>query len=208
MRDIVAPLPAPLRSLLFRHAELVKFAIVGGTCFVIDTGIFVGLKSTILEAKPVTAKVISTVIATVISYVLSRQWSFRTRGGRVPHFEVVLFFLVSAIGVGLTSAPLWISRYGMHLEVPHVSRLVQEIADFVSAQIIGTLIAMAFRWWAFRRFVFPEAGVRSRGRTAQEEIDLTAAELLGDPWPFIDDEPTDELDTDVETSTADIAPYR
>jgi hypothetical protein len=41
-----------------------------------------------------------------------------------------------------------------------VSLLTQEIADFVSGQIIGVLAGMAFRWWAFRRFVFPDEGVR------------------------------------------------
>jgi hypothetical protein len=41
-----------------------------------------------------------------------------------------------------------------------VSLLTQEIADFVSGQILGTLVGMAFRWWAFRRFVFPDENVR------------------------------------------------
>jgi len=34
------------------------------------------------------------------------------------------------------------------------------MADFVSGQIVGTLVGMAFRWWAFRRFVFPHKDVR------------------------------------------------
>ena len=41
-----------------------------------------------------------------------------------------------------------------------MSLLTQEIADFVSGQIVGTLVGMAFRWWAFRRFVFPDKNVR------------------------------------------------
>jgi hypothetical protein len=57
--------------------------------------------------------------------------------------------------VVIATVPLWVSRYGLDLRTPLVSRPVQELADFVSAQVVGTLLAMAFRWWALRRFVFP-----------------------------------------------------
>jgi putative flippase GtrA len=204
----LAILPKTLVDLLRRHHELLKFAVVGGTTFVIDTTIFLVLKSTVLESKPVTAKVIGTTVATIVSYVLNREWSFRTRGGRANHHEALLFFLISAVGVAVTSVPLWVSRYGLHLETPYVSRFTQEVADFVSAQIIGTLIAMAFRWWAFRRFVFPHADARPRATAPSEEderdldeLDLGAAELLGDPWPSMDGMSTsdrDLLDSDTE----------
>jgi putative flippase GtrA len=194
-------LPNPLRQRLLHHRELLKFAMVGGTAFVVDTAIFIGLKDTVLSSKPVTAKVISTLVATIVSYILNREWSFRTRGGRERHHEAGLFFLVSAIGLVLTSAPLWLSRYGLHLETPYVSRLAMEVADFVSAQIIGTLVAMAFRWWAFRRFVFPHADARSRtGARRELDVDEIAADMLGDPWPF-EEEPDDILDADTDELT-------
>ena len=67
------------------------------------------------------------------------------------------------------TAPLAVSRYVLDLKVPGVSLLTQEIADFVSGQIIGVLVGMAFRWWAFRRFVFPHEDVRRQvPRTARE----------------------------------------
>jgi putative flippase GtrA len=160
---VLARVPEPLRRILIRHRELLKFAIVGGTTFVIDNGIWYFLKLTVLEAKPVTAKIIAIIIATIVSYVLNREWSFRTRGGRERHHEAALFFVFSGIGVGLNSLPLYISRYWLDLEIPHVSRFVQEFADFASGSIIGMLLAMFFRFWAFRRWVFPdELGKRRR----------------------------------------------
>ncbi|MEV1202289.1 GtrA family protein [Microbispora rosea] len=151
-----------------KHRELLKFAVVGGTSFLVDNTVFYGLKLTILEPKPVTAKVIAVLVATIASYVLSREWSFRTRGGRERHHEAALFFLVSGVGLVLSSVPLWISRYVFLLETPDVSLITQEIADFVSAQVIGTLIAAAFRFWAFRRWVFPHEEARpGRIRLAQ-----------------------------------------
>lgn len=154
--------PEPLRSVLFKHRELLKFAVVGGICFVVTVAVNYALKLTILNNKPVTALIFAVVIATIVSYVLNREWSFRTRGGRERHHEAALFFLFSGIGVGLNSMPLWVSRYLLDLEVPHVSRLVQEIADFSSGLILGTLLAMVFRLWAFKKWVFPQAGARPR----------------------------------------------
>ncbi|GAA3843293.1 GtrA family protein [Saccharothrix violaceirubra] len=162
VENVVRRLPEPLRSLALKHRELLKFAVVGGICFVIDTVIFFVLKTTVLADKPVTAKIIATLVATIVSYVLNREWSFKTRGGREKHHEAALFFLVNGIGIVLNSVPLWVSRYLLHLQEPHISRWGEEIADFVSAQIVGTLVAMVFRWYGYKKWVFPQADARPR----------------------------------------------
>ena len=146
-----------MRPLAERHHELIKFAIVGATTFIIDSAIFYTLKLTILEPKPVTAKVIAGIVAVIASYVLNREWSFRDRGGRERHHEALLFFAFSGVGVVLAMAPLYFSRYVLHLQTPHVSLAVENIADFASAYVIGNLLQMAFRFWAMRRWVFPDA---------------------------------------------------
>jgi putative flippase GtrA len=152
----IARLPGPIRPFAERHHELIKFAIVGATTFVIDSVIFYTLKLTILEPKPVTAKVIAGIVAVIASYILNREWSFRDRGGRERHHEALLFFGVSGVGVMLAMVPLWFSRYALHLQTPHVSLAVENIADFLAAYVIGNLLQMAFRFWAFRRWVFPD----------------------------------------------------
>jgi putative flippase GtrA len=145
-----------------RHHEAAKFLVVGGACFVATTAVNYALKLTVLPAKPVTALVVATLIGTMLSYVLNREWSFRTRGGRERRHEAALFFAVSAVGIALTALPLAVSRYVFLLRVPDVSRPVQELADFLSGIVIGTLIAMGFRLWAFKRFVFPATHARPR----------------------------------------------
>ena len=162
VESALAAIPEPYRGVAIKHRELVKFALVGGTTWVIDTAVFLLLKATVLDTKPLTAKVIAVLVATMASYVLNREWSFRTRGGRERHHEAALFFVISGIGVVVYTAPLAVSRYLLDLKVPTVTLLHQEIADFVSGQIIGVLAGMAFRWWAFRRFVFPDENARRR----------------------------------------------
>lgn len=166
---MVSRFPEPIRSIALKHRELVKFALVGGTCFVIDTVLFFGIKTVILPNNPVTAKIVATLVATIVSYILNREWSFRTRGGRERHHEAALFFLVNGIGIVLNSAPLYVARYLFHLQEPHVSRLTEEISDFLSAQIIGTLVAMVFRWYGYKKWVFPEENGRRPRPLSEEE---------------------------------------
>jgi len=164
----IARLPRRLQELAVTHHELAKFTLVGGTTFIVDTVAFYGLKSSVLEAKPVTAKVIAVLVATILSYVLNREWSFKSRGGREAHHEAALFFAISGVGMAINAAPLWVSSYVFDLRVPNVSSFEENVADFISAQIIGTLLAMAFRWWAFRKFVFLEVDVGEAAVTAAE----------------------------------------
>jgi putative flippase GtrA len=163
--DVLALVPGPLRTFLVKRRELIRFATVGGITFLITLVVNYALKLTILSRTPVSAQAVAVIVATIVSYILNREWSFQTRGGRERAHEAALFFLISGIGVVLNSAPLWVSRYVFHLEVPTVSRFGQETADFFSGMIIGTLIAMVFRWWAFKKWVFPEADFRpARGK--------------------------------------------
>jgi putative flippase GtrA len=154
--SVLAHVPEALRAKLIKHRELLKFGIVGSIAFVVDNGVWYLLKLTVLEEKPTTAKAIAIVVATIVSYVLNREWSFRTRGGRERHHEAALFFLVSGFALMVNLIPLLISRYVLDLEVPNVARWVQEVADFTSGSIIGMLLAMLFRFWAFKKWVFPD----------------------------------------------------
>jgi putative flippase GtrA len=161
-RIALARVPAPLRPLVVKHRELVKFAFVGGTCFLLTAAVNYGLKLTVLRAKPVTALTIATIVATIVSYLLNRGWSFRSRGGRSRHLEATLFFLVSALAIGINDIPLYLARYAFDLQYPTVSHFTQECSDFVSGMIIGTLLAMGFRWWALKKWVFPHQGQGAR----------------------------------------------
>lgn len=177
----ITRLPRAIRPLAERHHELIKFAIVGATTFVIDAVLFYTLKLTVLEPKPVTAKVISGIVAVIASYIFNREWSFKDRGGRERHHEALLFFAVSGVGVLLSMAPLWFSSYVLGLRVPAVSLTMENVADFVSAYIVGNLMQMAFRFWAFRRFVFPDEFARTADLALGATLeDGTLAEALED----------------------------
>ena len=177
----IARLPRPIRPYFEQHHELIKFAIVGATTFIIDSAVFYTLKLTVLETKPVTAKIIAGIVAVIASYILNREWSFRDRGGRERHHEALMFFAFSGVGVLLSMAPLWFSSYVLQLRVPEVSLTVENIADFISAYIIGNLLQMAFRFWVFRRWVFPDEFGRNPDKVFESALtDGGIAEAIED----------------------------
>jgi putative flippase GtrA len=160
IRILLGLLPRTGREWLLRHREVAKFLVVGGTCFVVTVASDYALKLSVLATKPVTALTIATIAATLLSYALNRRWAFRARGGHRRHHEMILFLAINGAAVGVNDVPLWAARYLFDLQVPEVSRLTQEVSDFASGMVIGTLLAMGFRLWAYRTWVFPRQRVQ------------------------------------------------
>ena len=144
------------RHLPPKYRELAKFLVVGGTAWIVDTGLFTLLSHTVLSNKAVSAKAISILVATVLSYVLNREWSFSRRGGLERHHEATLFFVVNGLAMALNLVPLVMTRWVFGISVPEYSQTTVSVVDFIAANIVGTLLGMGFRYWAYRRFVFPD----------------------------------------------------
>jgi putative flippase GtrA len=126
--------------------ELMKFGVVGSVAFLVDVGVF----NLVLHAtdKPLTSKTVSTVLATTVAYAGNRTWTFRRRSKSTVRREYALFFLLNAIGLLIALTCLWVSHYLLDF----TSRL----ADNIAANLIGLGLGTAFRFWSYRRWVFPE----------------------------------------------------
>lgn len=175
LNGLVSSLPAPLHRLVIKHSELIKFALVGGTTFIFDMIVYFSLIFTVLDAKPVIAKIISGVLATIMSYILNSEWAFKHRGGRERAHEAALFFIISGIGVVLAALPLWVANnvFDMRAEL---GRLEIIVADFALGFVIGNLMQMAFRFWALRKFAFPEPVTGGEGGST--DLNPTSDELI------------------------------
>jgi putative flippase GtrA len=142
-------LPARLEHLRQVIHEGFRFLAVGGVGYLIDLTIFNMLMFAgdgLLDHKPVTAKVIATVVATMVTYAGNRLWTFRHRARTGVAREYALFFFLNGVGLVISAGCLAISRYVLGLSGP--------IADNVSANIVGIGLASAFRFWSYRRWVF------------------------------------------------------
>ena len=132
--------------------ELGKFGAVGAFNYVLDVGLFNLLVLGPLDERPLTAKAISTVVSVTSSYFMNRSWTFRHRPGTGVARGYALFILLSAIGLGIMLGCLAFSEYVLNQR----SLLARNIAG----NVVGVALAMVFRFWAFKRWVFllpPEA---------------------------------------------------
>uniref|UniRef100_UPI001C85DD76 GtrA family protein n=1 Tax=Paractinoplanes polyasparticus TaxID=2856853 RepID=UPI001C85DD76 len=146
-----SPQPSGLRyRLRALIRELGKFGTVGGVAFAIDVAIF----NVLLQAgfETLIAKTISTVIATTFAFLGNRFWTWRHRAHANMARQYTVFFVLNAIGLGIGLACLAISHYGLGQLSPVFQT---QLADNISGQLVGTAAGSLFRFWSYRRFVFP-----------------------------------------------------
>lgn len=143
-----SPLRVKIRALV---RELGKFGTVGAFSFTLDTIIFNVLLST--GSGALVAKLISTVVSTTFAFTGNRFWTWRHRSHANMARQYTLFFVFNAIGLGIGLGCLGISHYWLGSIWPV---LQSRLADNISAQIVGTAFGTLFRFWSYRRFVFPD----------------------------------------------------
>lgn len=159
-----APAPGRRAAVLARIRELMRFGAVGGVAFVVDTGLFNLLRfgpGEVLEAKPITAKIISVAVATVVAWLGNRFWTFSDRRTDTQLREFAGFVVVNIGGMAIAIGCLAFSHYVLDLRSP--------LADNISANGVGLVLGMVFRYVAYRTWVFtatPDAAAHSDTSTA------------------------------------------
>jgi putative flippase GtrA len=148
----------------------VKFGMVGVVCYGIDVVIFNVLRSGLLGehffSGPIGAKIVSSILSTVAAWVANRLWTFRERRRRDLGVEFAEFAVVAAVGMGIGVACLAVSHYLLGFQ--------SILADNISGNLIGLVLATAFRFLAYRYWVFGTTRTGSR---------LNAAPTRSEPQP-------------------------
>ena len=126
--------------------ELLKFGVVGGVAFIVDVGLFNLILH--LTDKPLSSKTVSTVAATTVAYLGNRYWTFRKRSRSRVRREYTLFFVLNGLGLAIALTCLFVSHY--------LLGFTSTLADNVAANGVGLALGTAFRFWSYRRWVFPE----------------------------------------------------
>ncbi|HSK26375.1 MAG TPA: GtrA family protein [Jiangellales bacterium] len=146
--------------------EGAKFLTVGGLGYVVDVTVFNALLYAGGEGplydRPLTGKTISVVVATLVTYAGNRFWTFRHRGRTGYAREYALFFVLNGVGLAIALACLGFSRYVLDLSGP--------VADNVSANVVGLALATGFRFWSYRRWVFPAVGAPLAGGEPRDPV--------------------------------------
>ena len=151
-------------------AYALKFGVVGLAGYAIDVGVFNVLRFSGLAAdhwisSPVGAKVVSVTLATVATWFGNRYWTFRDRRRANYWLELAEFSLVALVGMGISVACLYVSHYVLGLRSP--------LADNVSANVVGLILATTFRFLMYRFWVF---GSHRADSAAHESMAVAPAE--------------------------------
>lgn len=126
--------------------SLINFGLVGGLAFVVDIGVYNLLRITVLEDKPIMAKVISVAVATLVAWIGNRQLTFRTERSRPAFREAFLFGVMNVIGLGIAALCLFVSHY--------LLGFTSQLADNIAGNGVGLVLGMVFRYLAYRFVVF------------------------------------------------------
>lgn len=143
-----APAPSLLRvQLLLR--DLGRFLVVGGLCFGLDL-LVANLLHFGVGLGPTTSKTAATALATLASYSGNRWWalSHRVDAGAGHGRALLVFAAINGMGLLITLVPVTVAHYVLGLT---------GALSFNASSVVGTVAATAFRFWAYRRFVFTQA---------------------------------------------------
>jgi len=155
-RGLLARTTTPWHILL---KELSAFGAVGVVNLFVDIGLFNALHFG-TGIGPLTSKVISTSTATTSAYFMNRQWSFSHRARTGLAREYSLFFLLNGVALLMGLLVLGTTRYGLGLT---------DKFSINVANLVGIGIGTVFRFWSYKRWVFPPQ---------QEETGLVKAGLV------------------------------
>jgi putative flippase GtrA len=149
--------PAP-RSLIERVRaglrQSAAFLVVGVVGFLVDAGTYNLLVFNfgawggegLMYDVPLPAKIIAIAVATVVTYFGNKWWTFSHKQSGSPAREYLLYAVINVVAIGLQLGCLGFSRYVLDLSTP--------LADNISGTLVGQIVAVVFRYWAYDKFVF------------------------------------------------------
>lgn len=144
--------------------ELTKFGVVGALNTVVDFGL-ANLLHLGFGWPSVAAKTTSVTVAATSSFFMNRHWTFRHRARTTLRREYSLFFVLNGVGLLIADACILVVERGFGRS---------GALWFNAAQLAGLVISTAFRFAAYRQFVFlsPEraaAWALARGSPAEAD---------------------------------------
>lgn len=141
-----------LRRIIAARVELMKFGSVGAIAYIVNLGLFnllVHFPISPLDDRPVTGSLLAGFVSILVAYFGNRFWTWKDRPRRAMSREIALFFIINGIGILISAAVLYISRY--------IFGFQSALADNIAANVIGIGLGTIFRFWSYRVFVFPKA---------------------------------------------------
>lgn len=129
-----------------KHAEKIRFAIVGGANTALDFLILFGL--TTLGMNAIAANYISTTVAFIFSFFVNKSFTFNHKGGNVWK-QFIIFVAITIFG-------LWVIQPFIIIGVTHILTPLDWDASLVLfiAKLIATVASLIWNYILYSRLVF------------------------------------------------------
>ncbi|WP_344974075.1 GtrA family protein [Streptosporangium fragile] len=128
---------------------MARFGTVGAIAFAVNMAIANLLWLAWGTRGTLIANVIATVVAATFSYVANRHWTWRHRERKGPAREYVLFFSLNGIGLLIELLFIGFVKYTAD---------VDDWWALNAAKLAGIALGTLFRFWSYRKWVFPSSG--------------------------------------------------
>jgi len=99
-----------------------------------------------LNDHVITGYLLANSVGMFVSYYGSRHYAFRHRHAAGPGGGMLPYVAINLASFVIPVTCLWVTRNVFHWDTIY--------ADNMSGNVVGALLGNAFRFWAFRRFVF------------------------------------------------------
>ncbi len=94
--------------------QIVRFAVVGGSAFVIDYGIMV-LLTEAFGVNYFISSAVSFSVSVIFNYLLSVHWVFNVTDDRSQTQDFMVFIILSVIGLGINQFIMWVAVDKLHI---------------------------------------------------------------------------------------------
>ncbi|MBE5895317.1 MAG: GtrA family protein [Lachnospiraceae bacterium] len=125
-------------------AQLMKFGVVGATCFVIDFAITVGLKA--LGVHYLIAAFWGFVISVTVNYLLSFRFVFERKEDLSRRKEFIIFVALSIAGLGINEVLMYVCVDLVYVKNAFLQSLLTENLAVAAAKIVATAVVMVYNF--------------------------------------------------------------
>ena len=136
-----------MEKILIKHADKLRFGIVGGANTAIDIGILFSLVN-FLKLPIIYSNIISTSVALIFSYFANKKFTFKHKDQNTRK-QIITFFGITLIGLWILQ-PIIITLVGALLFYLSFDK---NIVLFIG-KIIATCVTLVWNYLLYRRFVF------------------------------------------------------
>ena len=138
-----------------RAAEIIRFALTGGVCFVVELAVLILLKGK-FGVDTLIATPIAFLISVILNYLLCVVWVFRGAKNRGAGAKAG-FLITSLIGLGLNELLMLIFRLTLGEDTVILTIGSREINMYVLNKCLATLIVMIWNYCSKRAVLYRRA---------------------------------------------------